>query len=151
MILCQPIGKNITLPILRRFTSRGILNLSQENRFVNAMIDRMSVRATGRKQLTADLSGGNQQKVALAKWLSTQASIFLLDEPTVGIDVAAKSQIHQLVAELARRGAAMLLVSSEIPEMLSLCNRIIVMSKGRITGHLRSGAAREEDVLQLAT
>ena len=151
LILCQPIGKNITLPILRRFTSRGILNLSQENRFVNAMIDRMSVRATGRKQLTADLSGGNQQKVALAKWLSTQASIFLLDEPTVGIDVAAKSQIHQLVAELARRGAAMLLVSSEIPEMLSLCNRIIVMSKGRITGHLRSGAAREEDVLQLAT
>ena len=151
LILCQPVDKNITLPILRRFTSRGILNLGQENQFVDAMIQRMNVRGTGRSQLAADLSGGNQQKVALAKWLSTQATIFLLDEPTVGIDVAAKSQVHQLVAELARRGAAVLLVSSEIPEILSLCSRIIVMNKGRITGHLRSAGAGEEDVLQLAT
>ena len=151
LILRQPIGNNVTLPILRRFTSRGVLDLRQENQFVDAMIDRMKIRARGRMQLTADLSGGNQQKVALAKWLSTQSRIFLLDEPTVGIDVGAKGQIHQLVAELARRGAAILLVSSEIPEILSLCNRIIVMSKGRITGHLQSKVAREEDVLQLAT
>ena len=151
LILCQPIGKNITLPILHRFTSRGILNLGQENRFVDEIIDKMNIRARGRKQLTANLSGGNQQKVALAKWLSTQARIFLLDEPTAGVDVGAKSQIYQLVAELARRGAAILMVSSEIPEILFLCNRIIVMSKGHVTGHLRSEAASEEDVLQLAT
>ena len=151
LILCQPIGKNITLPILHRFTSRGILNLGKENRFVDEIIDKMNIRARGRKQLTANLSGGNQQKVALAKWLSTQARIFLLDEPTAGVDVGAKSQIYQLVAELARRGAAIVMVSSEIPEILFLCNRIIVMSKGHVTGHLRSEVAREEDVLQLAT
>jgi ABC-type sugar transport system ATPase subunit len=151
LILGQSIGKNVTLPILHRFTSRGILNLGQENRFVDKMIDKMNIRARGRNQLTANLSGGNQQKVALAKWLSTQARVFLLDEPTVGIDVGAKSQIYQLVAELARKGGAILLVSSEIPEILSLCNRIIVMSKGHITGHLRSQVATEEDVLQLAT
>ena len=151
LILGQSIGKNITLPILHRFTSRGILKLGQENRFIDKIIDKMNIRARGRKQLTANLSGGNQQKVALAKWLSTQARIFLLDEPTAGIDVGAKSQIYQLVTELARRGMAILLVSSEIQEILSLCNRIIVMSKGRVTGHLRSETAREEDVLQLAT
>ena len=151
LILSHPIGRNVTLPILRRFTYRGLLNLGGENRFVDSMLARMNVRATGRRQLAADLSGGNQQKVALAKLLGTRARIFLLDEPTVGIDIAAKSQIHQLVAELARDGAAVLLVSSEIPEILSLCSRVLVMSKGRITGHLRSQDATGEDVLQLAT
>ena len=151
LILCQSVGRNVTLPILRRFTSSGILNPGRENRFIDSMLARMNVRTTGRTQMAADLSGGNQQKVALARLLGTQARIFLLDEPTVGIDVAAKSQIHQLVAQLARGGAAVLLVSSEIPEMLSLCNRILVMSKGRITGHLRSGEVTEEEVLRLAT
>ncbi len=151
LILCLPIGTNITLPILRRFTSRGFLRLGHENRFVDAMMDRMNIRSTGRRQLTAALSGGNQQKAALTKWLSTQARIFLLDEPTVGIDVGAKSQIHRLVAELANNGAAILLVSSEIPEILSLCNRIVVMSKGRVMGHLRSEKSNEEEILQLAT
>ena len=151
LILSHPVGRNVTLPILRRFSSGGILSHARENRFVDSMLARMNVRTTGRRQMAADLSGGNQQKVALAKLLGTQAKVFLLDEPTVGIDIAAKSQIHQLIAELARGGAAVLLVSSEIPEILSLCNRILVMSKGRITGHLRSGEVTEEDVLGLAT
>ena len=151
LILSQPIGRNITLPILGRFSSKGILKLGRESRFVGESIARMDVRSTGARQLVAELSGGNQQKVAFAKWLATQARIYLLDEPTAGIDVAAKSQIHQLVVELARNGAGILLVSSEIPEMLSLCNRILVMSKGRVTGHLQSGSATEEDVLRHAT
>ena len=151
LILCQSVGWNVTLPILRRFTSRGILKLGRENRFVDSMLARMDVRTTGRNQAAADLSGGNQQKVALAKLLGTQARVFLLDEPTTGIDIAAKSQIHQLVAELARSGAAVLLVSSEIPELLSLCSRILVMSKGRVAGEVRAGTATEEEVLRLAT
>lgn len=151
LILSQPIGRNITLPILGRFSSNGILKLGRESRFVGESIARMDVRSTGARQLVAELSGGNQQKVAFAKWLATQARIYLLDEPTAGIDVAAKSQIHQLVVELAWNGAGILLVSSEIPEMLSLCNRILVMSKGRVTGHLQSGSATEEDVLRHAT
>ncbi len=108
------------------------------------MIDRMNVRTTGRTQLAADLSGGNQQKVALAKLLGTEARVFLLDEPTSGIDIAAKSDIHHSVAELARSGAAVLLFSSELPELLSLCSRILAMSKGRITGELASKEATEE-------
>ena len=115
------------------------------------MIERLQVRASGPSQLVASLSGGNQQKVALAKWLATRARIYLLDDPTIGIDVAAKSEIHRLVAELAGEGAAVLLVSSEIPELLSLCSRIVVMNKGRVAGILRSEGAKEEDVLELAT
>ena len=151
LVLSQPIGSNVTLPILGRFTSSGVLRLRRENRFVDAMIDKLQIRSRGRRQPAAALSGGNQQKVALAKWLSTKARVFLLDEPTSGIDVGAKSQIHQLVVGLANRKAAVLLVSSEIPEMLSLCSRIIVMAKGSITGHLHSEVASEEAVLRLAT
>ncbi len=150
LILCQPIGENITMSILDRFTSRGILKLKKESQFIDEVIGKMGIRPRGRRQLAGTLSGGNQQKVALAKWLSTQAKIFLLDEPTAGVDVGAKSQIHQLVVDLAKRGSAILLVSSDIPEILSLCNRIIVMSKGRVTGHLQSKVVKEEDVLQLA-
>ena len=151
LILCHSVAKNMTLPILRRFADRGILRPRREGRFVDSMIERMDVRSAGREQLAADLSGGNQQKVALAKWLGTDARIFLLDDPTVGIDVAAKSQIHDQVAGLAARGAAILVVSSDIPELLSICQRILVMSKGRISGSLPAKAATEEDVLQLAT
>ena len=151
LVLSQPIGSNVTFPILGRFASRGLLSLRRENRFVDGMIESLKIRSKGRRQRAAALSGGNQQKVALAKWLSTGASIFLLDEPTSGIDVGAKSQIHQLVAGLANRKAAVLLVSSEIPEMLSLCSRIIVMAKGSVTGHLQSEVASEEAVLRLAT
>ena len=151
LILCQSLGRNITLSILRRFTSRGFLSLGRENRFVDEMIERLQVWSGGRSQLAASLSGGNQQKVALAKSLATRARIYLLDDPTIGIDVAAKSEIHRLVAELASEGASVLLVSSEIPELLSLCNRIAVMNKGRIAGILRPEVATEEDLLELAT
>ena len=151
LVLCQSLGRNISLPILHKFTSRGILMLGRENRFVDELMERLSVRATGRGQLAANLSGGNQQKIALAKWLATRAKIYILDDPTIGIDVAAKSEIHQLVAELAREGAAVLLVASEIPELLSLCNHVLVMSKGRVAGRLESDTATEESVLQLAT
>ena len=114
------------------------------------MMARVDVRASGREQVVATLSGGNQQKVALAKWLSTGSRVFLLDEPTVGIDVGAKSEIYQLIAALAREGGACLLISSDIPEVLSLSSRVIVMRKGRIAGELDPSTATEEDVLRLA-
>lgn len=151
VILSLPIGKNITLPILSHFAPRGLLRVGQENRFVEKIMQKVDVRARGRNQMVAALSGGNQQKVALAKWLSTQAKVFLLDEPTVGVDVGAKSEIYQLIATLAQSGAAVLMVSSEIPEILSMSSRIMVMSKGRITGHLAPEEATEEDMLQYAT
>jgi ABC-type sugar transport system ATPase subunit len=150
VILSMSIAKNVTLPILGRFAPRGLLDLSQERRFADEMMARVDVRASGREQIVATLSGGNQQKVVLAKWLSTQSKIFLFDEPTVGIDVGAKSEIYQLVAALAREGVACLLISSEIPEVLSLSSRVLVMRKGRIAGELDPRTATEEDILRLA-
>jgi ABC-type sugar transport system ATPase subunit len=153
VIMPLPIDKNVTLPILDRFARwapGGILDLRREGRFIDEMIAKVDVRTWGRGQVVSTLSGGNQQKVALAKWLSTQARIFLLDEPTVGIDVGAKAEIYQLVAALAREGVACLLVSSDIPEILSLSSRVIVMRKGRISGELDPRTATEEDVLRLA-
>jgi ABC-type sugar transport system ATPase subunit len=150
VILSLSIAKNVTLPILGRFAPRGVLDLSQERRFADEMMARVDVRASGREQIVATLSGGNQQKVALAKWLSTRSKIFLFDEPTVGIDVGAKSEIYQLIAALAREGVACLLISSEIPEVLSLSSRVLVMRKGRIAGELDPRTATEEDILRLA-
>jgi ABC-type sugar transport system ATPase subunit len=124
--------------------------LYQERQFTDKMMARVDVRASGREQIVATLSGGNQQKVALAKWLSTESKIVLLDEPTVGIDVGAKSEIYQLVAALAREGVACLLISSDIPEILSLSSRVVVMRKGRIVGELDPRTATEEDILRLA-
>ena len=151
LILSLPLGWNVTLPVLERFTSGGILNSRREGRHVDSLVGRLGVRATGPHQPAFSLSGGNQQKVALAKWLGTQASIFLLDEPTAGVDVAAKSQIHELVRDLARSGAAVLLSSSEIPEILAMSSRILVMNKGRVAGRLETQSATEQDVLRLAT
>ena len=150
VIMCLPIVNNLTLPILKRFAPRGVLNLRQENQFADRMIDKVTVVARGPHQVMASLSGGNQQKVALARWLSTEAKVFLLDEPTAGIDVAAREEIYKLVRALAQSGAAILLVSSEIPEILSLSSRILVMRNGRISGQLVPGEATEKDVLHYA-
>jgi ABC-type sugar transport system ATPase subunit len=150
VVLSLSIAKNVTLPILGRFAPRGLLDLAQERRFADEMMARVDVRASGREQIVATLSGGNQQKVALAKWLSTRSKIFLFDEPTVGIDVGAKSEIYQLVAALAREGVACLLISAEIPEVLSLSSRVLVMRKGRIAGEIDPRTATEEDILRLA-
>ena len=154
VIMSLPIAKNVTLPVLDRFTTRwapgAVLDLRREGRFIDDMIAKVDVRTWGRGQVVSTLSGGNQQKVALAKWLSTQARIFLLDEPTVGIDVGAKAEIYQLIAALASEGVACLLVSSDIPEILSLSSRVVVMRKGRISGELDPRTATEEDVLRLA-
>ena len=150
LVMSLSITDNVTLPILRRFSPLGVLRLGPERHFVGEMTDRMNLRARGLSQVVKHLSGGNQQKVVLAKWLGTQAKIFLLDEPTAGIDVGAKSEIYHLIAELARGGAAVLMVSSEIPEILSLSSHIIVMSKGRVTGHLSPEETSDNEVLNYA-
>ena len=150
VVACRSVGENITLAVVRRFAKRGILNLRSEIKFVVEMMLKTDVRAAGRQQPVASLSGGNQQKVALAKWLSTEARIFLLDEPTAGIDVGAKSEIYRIIAELARGGAAVLLVSSEIPEILSMSTRVLVMKQGRIVARMSADQTTEESVLTAA-
>ncbi len=151
LVLCLSVVKNLTLPILHRFAPRGLLRLVAENRFCDELIRKVHLRARSRQQLVSTLSGGNQQKISLGKWLATGAKVFLLDEPTAGIDVGAKRELYELVAGLARNGAAILVVSSEIPELLSMSSRILVMRKGRFSGEFSGDGVTEEEVLNYAT
>jgi ribose transport system ATP-binding protein len=150
LVLCLSVGHNLTLPVLGRFLRAGLLQLKAEAYFVEQIMQQVGVRARGRNQLVGTLSGGNQQKVALGKWLATQAKVFLLDEPTVGIDVGAKREIYELMNTLAENGAAVLMVSSEVPELLAMSDRVIVLRCGQIVGELRAADATEEDVMRCA-
>jgi ribose transport system ATP-binding protein len=115
------------------------------------MVDRLAIRCSGTSQLVANLSGGNQQKVALSKWLLSGAKVLVLDEPTRGVDVGAKAEIHQLMGELARQGVAIVMISSELPEILSASDRILVLHEGRITAELPRAEATEERIMMAAT
>ena len=109
------------------------------------------IKAAGIDALPDTLSGGNQQKVVVAKWLATKPRVLLLDEPTKGVDVGAKFEIHEMIRQQARDGLAVLVVSSDLPEILALADRILVMSEGELQGEISGAAATEEDVMQLAT
>jgi methyl-galactoside transport system ATP-binding protein len=111
----------------------------------------MRIKAPGDLTRIRSLSGGNQQKVIFARWLLTKPEILLLDEPTRGIDVGAKYEIYKLIIELAAEGKSILMVSSEMPELLGICDRIIVMSNGRIAGELNTSEATQEQIMSLAT
>jgi ABC-type sugar transport system ATPase subunit len=142
-----PVSANLTLSTLRRFASGGILHPRAEANWSEQLVRRLGVRCARVSQRASQLSGGNQQKVLLGRWLGTGARIFLLVNPTAGVDIAAKSQIHRLMRELAAEGRAILLLSSDIRELLDLCGRILVMSRGRITHEVNARAASEEDIL----
>ncbi len=140
----RPLRENISLSALPRFSPRGILDLKAELSAVSALVSRLNLRAASPSQRAAGLSGGNQQKAVLAKWLLARSRVFLLDEPTRGIDIAAKAEVASLVDELARQGAAILLVSSELSELLQLAERILVLRGGRVAAELGAGATQEE-------
>ena len=114
-------------------------------------IDNMAIKASSQDQLAINLSGGTQQKVVLGKWLATEPSVLIFDEPTRGIDVGAKVEIYQMMNELARQGVAILMVSSELPEILGMSDRILVMRDGRVRGFLTRDEATEEKIMELAT
>jgi len=122
----------------------GLIDGRAEGRVTAEYIARLRIRASSGRQAAGRLSGGNQQKVAIAKWLFRRARVFLFDEPTRGIDVGAKVEVFELMDELARAGAAVLMVSSEMQELLQVADRILVMRQGRITGELPGGATQEE-------
>jgi ABC-type sugar transport system ATPase subunit len=139
-----PLSYNLTSANLRAISRWGFLRRARERQVSADYIRRLRIRADHPGQLAMRLSGGNQQKVAIAKWLFRQARVFLFDEPTRGIDVGAKVEVFQLMEELARSGAAILMVSSEMPELLQVADRILVMRRGRLTAELPRGAAPEE-------
>ncbi len=135
----------------RRGALHGFLNFSAENRVAKSMIELMRIKTSTDGQIVRYLSGGNQQKVVLGKWLCLEPKLLLLDEPTRGIDVGAKEEIYKLIDQLARQGVAVLFASSEMEEVLGLADRAIVMHEGRLAGELSRAELSEEAVMRLAT
>ena len=146
-----PIGYNITLANLGAVSNRfGILSHAAERTAAQTLIDRLRIKAESPRQLAGRLSGGNQQKVVIARWLHCGARVFLFDEPTRGIDVGAKVEVFETMDQLARSGAAVLMVSSELPELIQVADRILVMREGELTGEL-PGRTTQEEIMHLAT
>ncbi len=150
LALVRPVSENLTMTVLDRITPRGIVRQDLERRFCDAEVARLDIRAPSLATEVQYLSGGNQQKVVLGKWLARGAHIFIFDEPTRGVDVGAKVQIYHLIGQIAASGAAVIMISSELPEILGMADRIVVMAFGRVTGVLAHDEADAQKVLELA-
>jgi rhamnose transport system ATP-binding protein len=151
VVLQMGIGQNITLPVVSRFARGGWIDERREREAAAADAQKLEVKMAGIQQPVGQLSGGNQQKVVLAKWLGTRPRILILDEPTRGIDVGTKAAVHQLMSELAAQGIAILMISSELPEVLGMSDRVLVMREGRITGEFSRAEATQEKLMAAAT
>ncbi len=149
-VLKMNIRENITLALLDELCTFGVLNKKKENRISERYSKKMEVKAAGLKVDVDTLSGGNQQKVVLAKWLATEPDILILDEPTKGVDVGTKARVHEFISELASRGLAVILVSSELPEILGMSDNVIVMHEGVKTGEFTRKEADSETVIKAA-
>lgn len=150
VILCRSIRENISLACLKEIERHGFLNLHQEKNNVQSMIEKLSIKLSSPEAQVSSLSGGNQQKVVLAKWLLRSPKVLILDEPTRGIDVGAKHEIYKLMCDLAKEGVAIVMISSEMPEILGMSDRIYVMSQGKLTGELNISEATQERIMELA-
>ena len=148
LVLGMRSRENATLPTLRRFARAGWIDRGRESAAVITSFDRVGLKS-GREAAVQSLSGGNQQKVVLSKWLTANSEMLILDEPTRGVDVGAKSELHAWIDQRASEGAAILLISSELPELLSLSTRVLVLREGRIRGELPRGEATQDAVLRL--
>lgn len=150
LILDVPIRENITLPSIWKFAKSGLISKDAESKTSKEMCEKLNVKTPSIETNVGNLSGGNQQKVVLAKWLSLNPKLLIFDEPTRGIDVGAKSEIYQLMRDLAEKGVAIMMISSDMEEILGESDRIAVMHEGTITGFLNREEASEEAVMQLA-
>lgn len=151
IIPVRSVKENISLPNLAQFIRSGRLFSKKEKDTVQSICDRIRVKTPTLDTTIDSLSGGNQQKVVLAKWMLRSPNVIILDEPTRGIDVGAKFEIYKLMTDLVREGKTIIMISSELPELLGMCDRIYVMSKGRITGELNRADFSQENVMKLAT
>ena len=144
------VGENTTLGSLGRFTRAGFLRSAAERRETDGLIRLLQIRTPGRDAMVRTLSGGNQQKVVLAKWLSRQSNLYILDEPTVGVDIGSKVEIYTLIGDLVEKGAGILLLSTDLPELLGISDRILVMYRGRIVREFLSTETTAQAVLAQA-
>jgi len=150
VVLPMSVAANTTLASLERVARRGVIDGRAERAAAERAVNDLGVKTTSVDAPVATLSGGNQQKVALARWLATEPSILILDEPTQGVDVGAKAEIHAIINRLADRGVAVLIISSELPEVLALSDRIAVIRDGTIAGVLTREEASADRVMELA-
>ncbi len=150
VILEMPVSANTTLAILRNIASVSWLHFKKEKQIAESFVERFGIKTPSIAVPVGNLSGGNQQKVSLARWLATEPKVIILDEPTQGVDVGAKAEIHKLMGELAAKGLAILMISSELPEVLGMSDRIAVMHGGRVLKTLDRTEATQEKVLELA-
>lgn len=151
LILPMTVRENVTLAVLRRLSQFTMVRGPEERRMTDEFIQDLDIRTPGREQKVKNLSGGNQQKVVVAKWLASNPKILVLDEPTRGIDVGAKAEVHAIMARLAEQGVGVLMISSELPEVLGMSDRILVMHEGRITGEFSREEATRERIMMAAT
>jgi ribose transport system ATP-binding protein len=151
LVLSASIRDNVSLATMDRMSRWVLLNRRQQDAQVQSEVERLDIRPPQIGRLVRQLSGGNQQKVALAKWLLSQARVLILDEPTRGVDVGTKVELYHIIADLAASGVGILLVSSELPEILGMCDRTLVMQEGRIVGEFTRAQSSEESLLACAT
>lgn len=150
LVLCRSISENISLPNLKFYASKGFMRKRRERGMNLAVANKIGVKMSGMGQETSKLSGGNQQKVVLAKWLVQRPKVMILDEPTRGIDVGAKAEIHRLMSQLASEGMAIIMISSEMPEVLGMSDRILVIANGKVAGRLDRESATQEKIMECA-
>jgi inositol transport system ATP-binding protein len=151
IIPVRSVKENVSLSSLKKFIYGGRLHAEEENLKIQEVCKSMNVKTPTYETSIESLSGGNQQKVILAKWMVTDPDILIMDEPTRGIDVGAKHEIYKLMTTLAKQGKALIMVSSELPELIMMCDRIYVMSKGKITGMLTRDEFTQEKIMEYAT
>jgi inositol transport system ATP-binding protein len=150
LVLCRSVRENISLPNLRKLSRGLFLDLRAETEAVSSMIERLRIKVSSDSTAAGNLSGGNQQKVVLAKWLLRNVKVMILDEPTRGIDVGAKYEIYRMITDLVRSGIAVIMISSEMQEIMGMSDRVIVMSQGIVTGELSRESFDQETIMRMS-
>jgi D-xylose transport system ATP-binding protein len=151
LVPASSVEDNLTLATLRRFARRGLIDAGRRAEAARAQVERLRIRAPGLETPVARLSGGNQQKVVLGRWLMAEPRVLLLDEPTRGIDVGARAEIYRLIGGMTERGLGIVLVSSDLPELLGLSHRVVVLNRGRVAASFEGDRATPEAVMAAAT
>jgi rhamnose transport system ATP-binding protein len=151
LVIDSTVGRNITTAIRRLLARFGLITTGIENESAQVWASRLEVKTRALDAVAGTLSGGNQQKVVLGKWLATKPKVLIIDEPTRGIDVGTKAEVHRMMSELAGQGLGILMISSELPEVLGMADRVLVMREGRVTANLDREAANSESVMFAAT
>lgn len=151
LILIQDVKNNISLANLKALSNRGVVNENKEITVATHYKDSLTIKTPSIQQIIGNLSGGNQQKVSVGKWLFTEPKVLILDEPTRGIDVGAKFEIYTIINKLIEQGMSIIMISSELPEVMGMSDRIYVMSEGQITGEMDAADATQDKIMEMAT